>query len=212
MKCIDLTGRKFGRLTVIERVENYITPKGIQMPQWKCKCECGNEKVVRGHDLKRGNATSCGCLRKEKMAEIGKNKATHGYSRSRLYHIWADMKTRCYNPNSAKYHIYGAEGKTVCAEWLHDFQVFYDWAMSNGYRDDLTIERIDGTKGYSPDNCKWATKKEQNNNKRNNHLLEYNGKTQTITQWADELGIRRDVLYMRINKLHWNTERALTTK
>lgn len=211
-KFIDLTGQKFGRLTVVERVENYVTPKGIQMPQWKCKCDCGKEKVVRGHDLKRGNTTSCGCLRREKMFEIGKNSTTHGHSRERLYRIWADMKSRCYNPNSIKYYIYGAEGKTVCDEWLHDFEAFYKWAMANGYADNLTIERIDGTKGYSPENCRWATKKEQNVNKRNNHLITYNGKTQTLSQWADELGISRAVLYMRINKLHWDIERALTTK
>ena len=95
------------------------------------------------------------------------------------------MKKRCYNTNNKAYRIYGAEGKKVCPEWLEEengFMNFYNWAMANGYRDDLTIERVDGTKGYSPDNCKWATPKEQNNNVRTNHLIEYNGKKQTIAQ------------------------------
>lgn len=208
MKYIDLTGQKFGRLTVVKRVENYVSPKGQKQAQWLCKCKCGNLIVVRCGSLRTGNNLSCGCLGKEHRTS---SLTTHGHCNNRLYRTWKGMKSRCYNPNNKKYPIYGAEGKTVCEEW-QEFKPFYDWSMSHGYRDDLTIERIDGAKGYSPDNCRWATDKEQANNTRRNHFIEYNGKTQTIAQWADETKIKYATLYMRINKLHWNIERALTTK
>ena len=209
MKYINLAGNKFGRLTVVKRVENYVSPKGQKQSQWLCKCECGNLTVVRCGSLRAKNNLSCGCLGKEHRTA---SLTTHGYCKHRLYGVWKGMKQRCYNQKNKKYRIYGAEGKTVCDEWKDDFQAFYDWSMANGYKDDLTIERIDGTKGYSPDNCKWATRKEQANNLRSNNLETYNGKTQTIAQWADEYNIPYDTLYMRVCKLHWNIERALITK
>lgn len=204
MKFIDLTGQKYGRLTVIARAEN----KGKQT-MWLCRCECGKEKVVNGYYLKGGQIQSCGCYNREVCSKRSK---THGLNKTQLYRVWKSMKSRCINPNNYAYSIYGGEGKSVCTEWVHDFRAFYDWAMSHGYKKGLTIERIDGTKGYSPDNCKWATMKEQQNNRRNNHLITYNGKTQTIAQWADEIGVKYYILYMRINKYHWSIERALTTK
>ena len=208
-KCIDLTGQKFGRLTVIERANNYVSPKGQQTAQWLCKCECGNLIVVRGDSLRTGNNLSCGCLGKEHRTA---SLTTHGHCNDRLYDIWQNMKDRCYNSHSERYRDYGGRGVVVCPEWLNGFEAFYNWAILNGYKDNLTLDRIDTNGNYEPSNCRWATYKEQANNTRRNILLTYNGKTQTIAQWADETKIKYATLYMRINKLQWNIERALTTK
>lgn len=201
---IDLTGQKFGRLTVIERAPN----KGKQT-MWRCICSCSDKNIciTRGADLKNGVIVSCGCKKRE---WITKNNITHGRKGTRLYNIWVSMKQRCHNPNSLNYRTYGAEGKIVCDEWLHDFQAFYNWSMANGYKYDLTIERIDGTKGYSPENCKWATRKEQSNNTRRNFRVIYNGKEQTVKQLAEENNINYPKLLYRLNH-NWSIEKALST-
>lgn len=212
-KPLDLVGKKFGRLTVLKRVGN---TKGGRT-QWKCVCSCPNgektECVVVGGNLTNGHTQSCGCYRIEKTV---KRSTIHGKSYSKLHYLWDSMKQRCYNPKNKRYKIYGAEGKTVCDEWKNNFQAFYDWGIANGFdenakRGEYTIERIDRTKGYSPQNCRWATDKEQSNNRRSNHLIEYKGKTQTMKQWADEKGIEYKKLWARINKLHWSIEQALET-
>lgn len=198
----DLTGQKFGKLTVIKRAPDYISPNGRKKIVWLCKCDCGNDNViVRGEDLTGNHTKTCGCS----WGQL------HGKSNTKLYNVWKKMKERCNNPNSKSYKIYGAEGKKVCDEWLHDFQAFYEWSMANGYKEGLTIERIDGTKGYSPDNCKWTTRIEQMNNIRNNKYLTYNDKTKTRAQWAREMGINYNTLIFRLDKLNWDIEKALTT-
>lgn len=202
-KFIDLTGQKFGRLTVIERAEN----KG-KHTVWKCKCECGNIIDVYSTHLNQGKSTSCGCLRVELIKE---RSTTHGKSKTRLNNIYNTMKQRCYNESNSCFYRYGARGITICDEWENSFKAFYAWSMANGYADNLTIDRIDNNKGYSPDNCRWATVKEQSNNRRNNHLITYNGKTQTMTQWAEELGINKSTLRSRINLYHWAIEKAFNT-
>ena len=120
------------------------------------------------------------------------------------------MLGRCYNPNHMHFKRYGMRGITVCEEWKNNFQAFYDWAMSNGYRDDLTIDRIDNNGNYCPENCRWATMKEQCNNTRSNTLITYNGKTQTMAQWAKEIGMPYHKLVVRIAR-GWDVERAFTT-
>ncbi len=165
-KLHDLTGQRFGRLTVVERAENKGKPT-----VWLCKCDCGNEKIVRGSDLKNGHTQSCGCFHKEIVTNVlvstcNKDKDSHGKSRTRLYSIWRSMKARCLNENHKHFQNYGNRGITICEEWQNNFRAFYDWAMSNGYSDELTLDRKDNDKGYSPENCRWATWHEQRINQR----------------------------------------------
>lgn len=138
-------------------------------------------------------------------------KYVHGKRHTRLYGIWTDMKTRCTNPNRAKYKRYGGRGIKICDEWRHSFQAFYDWAMANGYRDDLTIDRQDNDGDYCPGNCRWITMAAQASNKSTNHLITHDGETFTMAEWARQTGIPREVLKDRICRYGWNPGRALTT-
>lgn len=145
-----------------------------------------------------------------RVALAKKNFTRHGKRRTRLYNIWCCMKKRCYNKNYTYYHNYGGRGIKVCEEWLNDFQAFYDWSMSHGYSDDLTIDRKDNDGDYCPDNCRWVNRKSQNRNSRNCHYLEYNGETHTITEWSEITGIPMKIIHLRITRLKWSVERALT--
>jgi len=203
MKLIDLSGMKFDRLKVICRTK---TEKGRVF--WLCQCKCGNVKEVSGKELTRGTTKSCGCLRKETAS---KNFTTHGATETRLYYIWTTMIQRCEKPSTKKSKKdYKERGITVCPGW-HNFETFQSWALANGYSENLTIERMDNDKGYSPDNCKWATNKEQANNRRSNVNITFNGITQTIAQWAEELCMAYNVLHNRLSYLGWSVEKALTT-
>ena len=199
----DLTGQRFGRLLVVAPTNKRTKNRRVI---FECVCDCGNTCYAVGQSLLSGAKQSCGCLQKE-LASNG-NK-THGQTHSRLYGIWSGMKTRCNNENEKIYKRYGALGVTVCEEW-NRFEPFYKWAMNNGYTDCLTLDRKDNNKGYSPDNCRWVTMKEQENNRRNNRLLTYNGETKTISQWANDTGIKYTTLYRRITN-GWTAESALTT-
>lgn len=157
---IDLTGQRFGRLLVTQRAE---PRKGYHGAMWLCQCDCGQASIVNAQNLKSGNTTSCGCYGAERRVNSVKS---HGQTGTRLHRIWKAMHTRCYNTNSPQFEYYGYRGIFICDAWKVNFKAFYDWAMANGYRDDLTIDRIDNDKGYSPDNCRWTTMEEQNKNKR----------------------------------------------
>jgi len=177
---------------------------------WHCRCDCGTEVDVISGNLTSGHTTSCGCYNRERTVET---HTTHGMSRRReqhpIYLAWARMIQRCENPNDPAYKNYGARGITVCEEW-HDAKVFIEWALANNWEKGLSIDRIDNNGNYEPDNCRWATWKEQQRNKRNNHLITFNRKTQTLAEWAEEVGVKRHVLNNRINVLHWPIERALS--
>ena len=204
-KCIDLTGQKFGRLTVIERAEN----AKDRHSQWLCRCDCGKTLIVRGKSIRSGDTKSCGCY--SRNLTIQRNYK-HGHSKKdRIYNIWNAMKKRCYYKKDKCYKDYGERGISVCKEWLHDFQTFYNWAMANGYKEDLSLDRINVNGNYEPSNCRWATNKEQANNTRRNRTITYQGKIQTIKQWANEININYHTLYSRIYTSHWDIEKALTT-
>ena len=203
-KFIDLTGQRFGRLTVICRADNYIKPNGHKESAWLCRCECGKETVITRTNLKR--ARSCGC---SKGKYISDSKITHGMSNSRLYRIWRNMKNRCYNPNVERYNRYGGRGIKICDEWKDDFQVFYEWSMNHGYSDKLSIDRIDTNGNYSPNNCRWITMPEQADNKSNSRLFEFNNSAHTVSEWSEKTGISRDVIWNRI-KRGWSIDKVLT--
>lgn len=171
---VDLSGHSFSYLTVLHRD---INPKHKRV-MWKCVCKCGNTTVVSGCDLKSGHTMSCGCKKFES------HNATHGLSKSRMYYIWDSMVQRCYNPNNKSYNRYGSRGITMCDEWHNSFKSFNEWAMSNGYSANLSIDRIDNDGNYTPDNCRWVDFETQVNNRRTNIRIQHNGKDLTLAQWC----------------------------
>lgn len=195
---IDITGNRYNRLKVLERIE------GVQPATWKCKCDCGNITIVRGTNLKTGAVKSCGCLKHEEHN-------THHLSNTKIYGIWNAMRNRCYYKKGKAYKNYGGRGITVCDEWKNSFETFYKWAMENGYKDGLSIERMDNNCGYSPDNCKWINKGEQAQNRRRNYSVTINGVTKNLTEWCKEYNIDYGLVHNRCHKLHWDFEKALTT-
>lgn len=204
-KLIDLTGQTFDKLTVVERVKS-----SNKNAKWRCDCECGKTVEVFGIDLKSKKTRSCGCIHSEQLAQ---RNHKHGLAHDRLNNILRAMKQRCYNPKAKFYCNYGGRGIKICPEWLdkeNGLENFYNWAIANGYKDNLTIDRIDNNGNYEPSNCRWATPKEQGNNTRANHLITYNGKTQTLTQWANEKRVKRCTLQMRL-KRGWTIEKTLNT-
>ena len=152
---------------------------------------------------------SCGCKKKNQITKMNIENITHGQRNSRLYKIWCGMKYRCNKPNYDEYQHYGGRGIVVCQEWNNNFSIFYSWAVSNGYDENLTIDRIDVNGNYEPDNCRWTTMKIQENNKRNNIVLFFDGKEQTISQWSEDLGINRETIYHRL-KSGWTIKDTLT--
>lgn len=209
-KLNDLTGQRFGRLTVIERAENYISKNGKsqQKTRWKCICDCGKYTIVHATSLKRGLTRSCGCLNDE---EIQKRKTKHDMTDTRLYLIWCNMKNRCYNPKVDSYVDYGGRGIKVCPEW-NEFIPFMEWSYANGYDEkkssrELSLDRKDTNGDYCPENCKWSTIIEQANNKRSNHILEYRGEKKTVAEWAREFDIPYKTLVQRIYR-GWSIEKA----
>jgi len=195
-KSVDFTGKRFGRLTVIARSKTQYC--------WICKCDCGKTIDVKHGNLQSGHTKSCGCLSKDTTAKTFK---THGMSHNRLFSIWCGMRQRCTDKNCKSFPRYGGRGITVCPEWL-DFVPFYEWAITNGYKDGLSIDRIDNNLGYSPDNCRWADKIQQNNNTSANHKIIFNGETHTLAEWERLKGYPADTIHTRL-KRGWSEEEAI---
>lgn len=201
----DITGMKFGRLTVLRLSHK----DKRQECHWLCKCECGNEKTVSGNKLRSGNTKSCGCMQKEFLD--GRLRRKHGLTNTKLYATWENMKHRCGDPKNWMYPHYGGRGIKVCEEWL-DSSAFIEWALSHGYKEGLSIERINVDGNYEPDNCKWVELKEQYLNRTDSHFVTAFGKTQTISEWAKESGLKYDTIERRINQYGWDAERAVTER
>lgn len=177
---IDLVGQKFGHLTVIK----YFGKTKSRKILWECKCDCGNPNttIVTGSNLKTGNTISCGCIRKQRLL----NSVTkHNERHTKLYGVWCSMKSRCQNPNNASYKNYGGRGICVCEEW-QNYTNFMQWSKESGYKENLSIDRIDVNGNYEPFNCRWVDMKTQANNTRQNKYVLYNNKNLTVTQWEEE--------------------------
>lgn len=186
----DLVGQKFGRLTVISRI-GYIKDK----VKWDCLCDCGKHTSPTTNALLSGSSTSCGCYHYE---TFGNSKRTHGKSGTRIAKIFDCMRYRCYNPNHEQYKDYGGRGIYICDEWLEDRSTFYTWAKNNGYSDKLTIDRKDNDGPYSPENCRWASRKEQGRNSRHNSFITFNNETLILQEWGERFGICPSVIRQRI--------------
>ncbi len=185
----DLTGQRFGRLTVLEFV-----PNDKPSSYWKCKCDCGNTSIVWCGNLKNGTTKSCGCWNRERAFAT---HLKHGKYHTRLRRIWQQIKDRCNNSKTKIYKYYGGRGITVCDEWKNDFQAFYDWAMTNGYSDSLTIDRINYNGNYEPSNCRWVDMTIQNRNKKNNIVVECHGNSMCLAEASEVSGINCKTLYTR---------------
>lgn len=189
----DLSGMKFGKLSVIG------IGKQNRKTYWICECECGNIKEVRSDSLKNGSVKSCGCLKKE-FDKKNLNRATHNLSKTRIHSIWQGIKGRCLNVNNPSYPNYGGRGITICHEWENSFISFYEWSMKNGYSDDLTIDRIDNDKGYSPDNCRFASDKTQCNNRRSNILIKIGNTNKTLIEWCGIFNLNYKAVHARYKR------------
>ena len=205
----DLLGKKFGRLTVVKRIpqEEREKPKKI----WMCQCECGNFISLSADKLNRGHTQSCGCLKKEYKKKIGNLNKKYQHTDRRIYGIYRAMISRCYNPKSKAYERYGGRGIMVCNEWRGEFgyDYFYEWSVSNGYKENLTIDRINVNGNYEPENCRWITNQEQQYNKRTNNYAEYNGEIKPLKQWSRELNIPYQKLRYRYFQKKMSIEEIL---
>ena len=180
----DISGQRFGRLTAVQRVGKDKTNHAI----WKCLCDCGNYKNVSSNSLKSGNTKSCGCLNLEKATRrLVTYNFRHGECGTRLWRIWSGMISRCESPSGAN-NLYQEKGIAVCNDW-HTYENFRNWALANGYSDDLTIDRIDLNGNYEPKNCRWATKIEQAENRTHTRLFTVDGITHSLAGWARAAGL-----------------------
>ncbi|MDQ1281602.1 MAG: hypothetical protein QG670_2867 [Thermoproteota archaeon] len=219
----DITNQRYGILTVEKPAFSDKNHKW----HWLCKCDCGNTCIVDGRYLRKGKKLSCGCVRVvnengriiTRKGRTGQSRKgipnpknlIHGFGKTRLATTRNNMMQRCYNPKHKSYPQYGGRGITVCDEWINNLPSFYEWAVASGYKDNLTIDRIDNNGNYCPENCKWSTSIEQGNNQRTNRHITYQGKTLTPTQWGRELKIAVHLIRNRIFKLGWTVEKTFLT-
>lgn len=200
MRRIDLTGRRFGKLTV-EGLAS--ADKGILV--WNCVCDCGNITLVRGNNLRSGAVQSCGCLKHKQS-----HNRTHGESQSKLYRHWRSMIYRCLSPKHKAYKWYGGRGITVCQEW-QTYEGFRAWVLCTRPDESYTVERIDVNGNYSPENCTWIPMNEQANNRTSCIMISHNNRTQNLTEWCNEYGLDYKLVHNRLFKLGWDFEKAIST-
>lgn len=195
----NLTGKKFGRLTVIG-VSRKVESGNRERYYWRCKCDCGNEKEVRTDCLTSGLVKSCGCLKKDQdkinLTKYHKHKLSH----TKLWDTYYGMKSRCYDKTDKRYSDYGGRGIEICPEWLENFENFVSWSLENGFDDNLQIDRIDNDSGYSPQNCRWVSIKENCRNRRSNVMIEYQGKMITLIELSEILNIPYKTAYSKYRK------------
>lgn len=204
---MNLSNQKFGKLTAIEYSQG----------KWRCICECGNTTYVTSYKLRSGHTVSCGCVRKKVAIENGKKSAKrvsethiiHGSTPKKLYRCWLAMKSRCNNPNNNRYATYGGRGIKVCKEWNESYETFRDWAFQNGWKEELTIDRLNSDGNYEPSNCRWSSQKEQQNNRRDTIMITYQNKTQSLHFWCEEYNQPYHRVYQRMKKLGWTFEKAI---
>ena len=192
-KAIDISGNRYGHLIALYRDEK-------DHSRWYCRCDCGKVKSIPYSNFKYGTTKSCGCGQGKPGTE--NNSYKHGGAKTKLHNVWKSMRQRCRNKNCHDYKWYGGVGIDICSEW-DDFSKFREWADSSGYKEGLTIERIDSTKNYSPENCTWKTIQEQQQNKKSNHLLEYYGEVHPMSVWSRKIN-------MKYSKLSWQISTGKT--
>lgn len=178
---VDLTGKRYGKLTVIGIAEDVVGKR----KKWLCRCDCGNECVVLGYNLQSGHIRNC---RECGFKALSEKRTTHGKRHEKIYYVWYDMIRRCEKETDKSYKNYGARGISVCEEW-HDPCKFFEWADKSGYKHGLELDRIDVNGNYCPENCRWITSLENNNNRRNNVFISMNGEEHTISEWCRILGV-----------------------
>lgn len=197
----NLTGKQFGRLSVLGRV-----PTSSGYSYYACVCECGSSTVARGANLSTGNTASCGCLRADSLSARSRS---HGMSKTTTYKSWCHMKERCLNEGNQDYKDYGGRGIKVCERWLNSFECFL---ADMGEKPDgkYSIDRLKTDGDYCPENCRWSTNEQQARNRRNNHPVEFNGRTQLLVEWSQETGVRQETIRYRL-KHGWSVAEALYT-
>lgn len=173
------SGDKFSRLTIIDPVGSMDRNHHRLL---LCKCDCGTERYLPWNDIRRGSIRSCGCLQRELLSA---RATTHGETKCRLYRVWSGMKTRCSNPNASGYGSWGGRGITICDEWK-EYGPFANWARANGFQEHLEIDRVDNDGPYSPQNCRWVTRKQNSRNKRSSRILTAFGESKTVVEWAED--------------------------
>lgn len=199
-------GTRYGRLVVVKEVEPRKVKRGYER-RFLCMCDCGKMVETLLRSLRIGATQSCGCKHQEMSAEACRNRRIHpdNDDANRIYTVWCNMKSRCFRKTASSYKMYGARGIGVCDEWKNCFLSFYEWSIANGYKDGLTIDRINNNGNYEPSNCRWVTPQEQANNTRKNVFITHNGETHTIAEWSRLTGIDRTTIRVRL-KNGWDDD------
>lgn len=194
-------GKKVGKITIVEYLGKIKKEKGDNHRFWLGKCECGKNIYLRQTDILKETRKSC--------PKCNKSSYKHGMTNTRLFHIWQNMRGRCYCKTNYDYKDYGNRGIKICDEWKYEFLNFYNWAINNGYKENLSIDRIDVNGNYEPNNCRWADNFTQANNKRNNKKYMYKGKLYTVRELTKIYGLNYEIISARLHK-GWNIEKAIS--